>query len=340
MNEVYLDFYGYTVRVASDSKKTIVLIKKDFSYFVSREKSPDFFVRGRLTESTANKVPSGLSALRQNARAITYQKGNVRYNDFYGKAVSELNYDTNVMEIYSSDEAYLHELFYLSILSRETKFHDLKGLHKIHAFGIAKGDTALIGMMNMKGGKTTLFSYFLDQEGYELISDDTPLVDQRGRVLPFPIRIGFEPESYSGKLLSSYSEKAYRFHREEYGEKLLVDLSEFKNQFSAMKTKSVLFQGVRTHGLERPEAIKIGKVKMFRYLVKNMVVGIGLPMVLEYYLEGGTKGKLKDFKIIFRRTIAALALLRRSKCYLVKLGPVPAENFKCVRSLLDNAQGR
>lgn len=338
MSEIFFNFYGFVIRIACDSEKTIELLRKDFSYFLSKEKNPDFFIKARVTTKLSNKIPSGLPSIRQNTRAITYQSGDVRYNDFYGKAVSVLNYANQTMEIFCFEESYLHELLYLAILSRETKFHDLKGLHKLHAFAVAKGDTALIGMMNMKGGKTTLFSYFLDQEGFELISDDTPLIDQRGRVRSFPIRIGFEPESYSGKILESYKDRSYSFHREEYGDKFLVDLAEFKNKISDIKKKVVLFQGVRVHGLERPEAHKIGKLKMFKYLLKNMVVGIGLPMVLEYYLEGGLVGKIKDIKILLRRTIAAMSLLGRSECYLVKLGPIPAENFKMVRSLLEDAR--
>ncbi len=320
---MFFDFYGFVVRVVSDSNKTIDLIKKDFSHFISENKSPSFFVQARVTSKISNKVPSGLSSVRQNARAITYEKGELRFNDFYGKAVSVLDYSKNTMEIFSANEDYLHELLYLAVLSRETKFHDLKGLHKVHAFGVSKGETALIGMMNMKGGKTTLFSYFLDQDGYDLISDDTPLIDKWGRVRAFPVRIGFEPESHSGKILQSYSEKAYSFHREEYGEKQLVDLAEFKNNVSSMKKRSVLFQGVRVHGLGRPEIEKVGRLKMLRCLLKNMVIGIGLPMVLEYYLEGGLKGKIKDIRIILGRLRSALFLLSRSECYFVKLGKFP-----------------
>lgn len=335
MKNIRFDFYGFVVSVSSDTEGVIELLRKDFSYFETENANPNFLIVAEKHLTPSLKIPGGLDSKKQNQRAITYENANVRYNDFYGKAVSILDYDSSTMEVFYKSEEYLHEILYLAILSRETKHHDLHGLHKIHAFGVAKNNTALIGMMSMKGGKTTLFSYFLDQEGFDIISDDTPLINKNGEILSFPIRIGFEKGSYSSERLQSYDEKAYILNREEYGPKKLVDIKEFSNPIARNPKRVILFQGIRWHGKEDPKIVKIAKLKMFKYLLKNMIVGVGLPMVLEYYLESGLGGIFKDVKIILRRTIAALMLLKRSSCYEVYMGANPAKNYQALKHLLD-----
>ncbi|MBC77407.1 MAG: hypothetical protein CME64_15490 [Halobacteriovoraceae bacterium] len=333
----YFNFHGFTIKVELESEEMANLLIKDFAYFQSQETGEvDLSIKAEITEEIDEKVPTGLATVKQNVRAMTFEKGNLRYNYFYGQAVSIINYRTNVIEVFAKTESYLHEIIYLAILSRETKYHDQNGLHKIHAFGVSKGDTALIGMMNMKGGKTTLFSYFLDEDGYELLSDDTPLINARGEVLPFPIRLGFELNSYTQEKLSKYKNKAYRFERVEYGPKDLINILEFKNKVSAPKKKTVLFQGIRVHRDGHPEVKEIKKLKMLKYLVKNMIVGVGLPMVIEYYLESSFKDKLINIKTILMRSFAALSLLRNSRCYEVYLTNEPQKNFLGVKGLLDS----
>lgn len=339
LNSLFLDFYGYGVKLDCQSEKILSLLAKDFSYFTKNAGEANLWIKAEITQEIESRIPSGLVALKQNQRAITFEKGERRYNYFYGQAVSVMDYEKKEMRIYSKNEDYLHELLYLAILSRETKSHDLSGLHKIHAFGVAKGETALIGMMNMKGGKTTLFSYFIDQPGYEIISDDTPLVNESGEILPFPIRIGFELNSFTKDRLESYQDKSYYFEREEYGPKRLIDIQEFTNPIATKKDRVILFQGVRVHGATDAETVQISKLKMFRYLMKNLIIGMGLPMVLEYYLESGWKGRLRNLQILARRFWSAFNLLRRSACYEVRMCSVPEKNYVVVKGLLDSYAG-
>ncbi|MCO4754343.1 MAG: hypothetical protein KC478_07660 [Bacteriovoracaceae bacterium] len=337
MSELRLNFYDFVVKVQTSCDEVLDLLKKDFSFFVeTRHVAHNLSIDATIIDSIEDKVPSGLISIKQNARAITYQDGKLRYNYFYGKAVSIIDYTTNTIEVFAVDRAILHEILYLAILSRETKLHDTQGIHKLHAFGVSKGETALLGMMNMKGGKTTLFSYFLDEPGYDLISDDTPLINTFGDVLAFPIRIGFELNSYTQEKLKTYKNKSYRFEREEYGPKDLIDIQEFSNRVSSKKKRVVLFQGVRRHGAGHAQVVKITRYKMARYLLKNMVVGVGLPMVLEYYLEASFKDKIRNAKILLKRGFAAACLLTKSHCFEIHMGNEPEKNFLAVKGLLDS----
>ena len=92
---------------------------------------------------------------------MTYDQGNIRFNDYYGKALTIYNYEHELGEIYSNDLHKLHEICYLSILSRVGKKLDMRGYHKVHAFGIVKNGKALMGVMPGKGGKNdSLFGIY------------------------------------------------------------------------------------------------------------------------------------------------------------------------------------
>jgi hypothetical protein len=338
LKELYLNFYNFKITLKCESEKIINLIKKDFHYFVVSEISEsNLEIEALIKDSIEDVIPVGLISKKQNSRAITFQEGDLRYNFFYGKAVSVVNYKTSKVKVFSKTEGYLHELLYLVILSRQTKFHDINGLHKVHAFGITKYKNNLIGMMDSKGGKTTLFTYFIDQEGVDIISDDTPFIDFWGRVNPFPIRVGFELNSYSKERLIKYKDLAYHFDREEYDAKKLIDILEFQNKISenTKLNRNILFQGIRINEKESCSYKKISKLKMLRYLQKNMIVGVGLPMVLEYYLESSFQDKIRNIKILFSRIFAAVNLLLKSDCYEVYIGFNPQKNYEKLNELLE-----
>lgn len=337
MSKIYFNFWDFKIKLDCESEKICDLLKKDFHYFLSEESAVNLEIKAIITKEINHLIPSDLIASKQNSRAMTFQDGSLRYNYFYGKAVSILDYAKSYIEVYSQTEEYLHELLYLVILSRQTKYHDLNGLHKVHAFGISKFGVNLVGMMDSKGGKTTLFSYFLDQEGVEIISDDSPMIDLRGNIKAFPIRIGYELNSYSRERLQAYEEKSYHFDRDEYDAKKLIDILEFRNKISenSVKNKTILFQGKRINSKDNCHYKKISKYKMWRYLMKNMVVGVGLPMVLEYYLESSFSDKFKNLKILISRAISAMRLLVKSDCYEVYLSFSPDENFKKLNELLE-----
>lgn len=337
MSTIFFNFYNFKVKLDCQSEKIIDLLKKDFNYFYASTAQADLTIKATITEEINHFIPQGLIAKKQNSRAMTFQDGDLRFNYFYGKAVSILDYSKQYVEIYSKNEDYLHELLYLVILSRQTKYHDLNGLHKVHAFGITKYNTNMVGMMDSKGGKTTLFSYFLDEKDVSIISDDSPFINLAGDLHPFPIRIGYELNSYSRKRLEKYEDKSYHFERDEYDAKKLIDILEFENEISEKShvNKTILFQGKRINSPDQCSYKKISKYKMWRYLVKNMVVGVGLPMVIEYYLESSFKDKFRNIKILLSRTISALNLLFKSDCYEVYLSFSPDENFKKLNELLD-----
>jgi hypothetical protein len=330
---LYIDFYGYTVIVTSDNDELITRLKSDFHFFIRNgiEGKPSFRLSATLKNDLAGLIPIGLTATKQSFNSITYNQGSVRYNDYYGEVTTIFHYDKEIAEAYGNNVNRLHEICYLLILSRQGKFHDRHGLHKIHAFGVTKQNKTLIGMLPMKGGKTTLFTHFLADKSFALVSDDSPLVDMQGSILPFPIRIGVEPDGrYNDILKTIDSESCYEINRKQYGKKVLVDICNVGSSVGQVGQETYIFQGIRRMGHDC-EIKKCSKVGMFQHLMTNMIVGIGLPMIIEYFLETSPMDKFRNFNILCRRTLSALRLLTKAKCYVVYMGYDQEKNFKTIR---------
>jgi len=316
--EIFLDIYNNITKVLSDSKETLVRLSKDFLSFRTKEQNNiDFLITVKKSSPPYHLLESQRS-ITQSQVAITYEIKGIRYNDYFGKALCIYDYEKNEGVIYSEDINLLHEISYLLILSRVGKKMDLNGYHKVHAFGLNLNNTSIIGMMPMKGGKSTLFLDLLySDKRFEIISDDTPIIDSWGRVRSFPLRIGLESNA---EIPVGDENLIYSLDRSQYGLKKLLPLNYFPNKiFQGCGKDIILLNCKRSYG-SHFSISKASKVSMIVPLVKNMVIGVGLPMVLEYFLESGPKDLLKRVGIILRRTMAALFLLMRARTYHVYLG--------------------
>ena len=298
--------------------KVINLLKKDFQYFVcDREQnhSPDFAFTFNLDKPDFSPLDNKI-ATRQSFNSVTYDLDHIRYNDYYGVALSKYDYKLDVGFVTSADLGALHEIAYLLILSRTGKRLDDKSMHKVHAMGVKYNSTALILMMPMKGGKSTLFVDLLKKENIQIISDDTPLIDLNGNSYSFPLRVGVHDTS---RLPEGDEKLIYSLDRLQYGKKRLVPLAYFKNKVAGKSNKIVLLDGRRIYS----DTCKITPQNgfyAFKALITHMVVGVGLPLIIEYFLEYNLKDTFRNFKILSLRMIAAFNLSRKSKFYKIYLG--------------------
>ena len=255
---------------------------------------------------------------------MTYRAGDESFNDYYGKALTIYHYRREQGWIYSEDLHRLHELTYLMILSRVGKRLDLQGLHKLHAFGIIKNGIALLGVMPMKGGKSTHFLQFLCDPKVSILSDDSPLISRWGKVLPFPLRVGIEGNfSSQGRNDST----VYQLQREHFGLKTLISMRGLENPVGGQYQRIVLFRGIRHNGQDC-EIRKTSKWALLGELIKFQVIGWGLPIILEYFWESGFRDFCRKSFIALSRLQAAFLLLLRSKTYTVLLGRDPQKNVQ------------
>ena len=188
MKSLFFHFYGISAQIFSEESTLLKRLKMDFSYFHSPPpltKKSDCTIHAIKTPPPWPSIPP-LPTTSQSLSSLTYDSKKKRFNDYYGKALTVYNYESETGTIYTDSLDRLHELTYLMLLSRVGKKLDLKGFHKIHAFGVVKNQCAILGIMPMKGGKSTHFLEFLKDKQTQPLSDDTPLITRWGKIKPFP----------------------------------------------------------------------------------------------------------------------------------------------------------
>jgi hypothetical protein len=331
---IFFDFYGFVVKLVSKNGELIKLMEKNFSLFLCAQKKEKLLIEGIVQKELDGIIPTGMIASKQSINSVTFDNDNIRYNNYYGRAISILNYKTNQSSVYAKEVNDLHEIIYLLIMSRQGKWCDKSGIHKIHAMSVSDIEKNLILMLPMKGGKSTLFAKFLEKTEYSLVSDDSPVIDSKGNLLNFPIRFGLEDRPHYKGLLENIDQQ-YLFHleREQYGKKILVDFKAFQQRVTEPCKKNILIQGFRINS-QSCQIQKISRLEMFRYLFVNMVVGVGLPMIIEYFIENTLKDHVGNLLIFFKRLKASVSLLLKSECYVSYMGYDIDNNFKTIKSLL------
>ena len=327
-----LDFYGVVVHCHINIPELFEALEKDFFYFVNNNSlKPDIELTAHKSSPPYDEI-SGLIADRQTLNCINYKQGDIQYSDYYGDALVKYSFNQERGEIYSLQTNSLHEILYLLILSRTGKSLEQKGFHKVHAMGVSHKEKAIVISMPMKGGKTTLFLNMLQNTSNSIISDDTPLIDKNGNIYSFPLRVGVENTNYIPKEMHSH---LYTLERKQYGKKTLIPISSFPNKISQKCSQAFYFEGIRRRGSDCT-ITKATKLKSFKYLTKHMVVGIGLPLILEFFVEGTISDWFKLIGLLFKRIRAAVNFLRRSETYIVYLGDKPKHNALVIQEFIES----
>ncbi len=328
MNQIYFNFYNEFVCVQSFWSEILILLEKDFSLFLTTKEIFEQNLSHKFLSLEIQKtnpmdypIPEMTSQM-QSLNSITYQENSVRYNDYYGKLLSIFDYLHETAKLISLDIEKSHEVAYLLILSRIGKRLDLKRLHKLHAFAISYKGLAFVCMMPMKGGKSTLLVELLKNDSVKMISDDIPLIDRMGRVLSFPLKIGMEPNTLIGFPITSPEDNIYHLKRENFGQKTFICLNGLAHKIEkpgAVFENIIIAEGFRFNS-------DFGKISStswpltFKGLFKHGVIGIGLPMILEYFWEFGYKDFFVKTKIFFSRLAAFFIFCSNSKKIKIQIG--------------------
>lgn len=332
MQQLRLNIYGSTCLIESENVELLARLSRDFAYFVKEFKgSANFHFKHFHSEPPLGSIPD-FPRIYTSKNSKTYEKDGVRFNDYYGKLLSVYDYNRDVCTLYSTDLSRSHEIIYLLVHSRIGKKLDLQGLHRIHAMGVRKNKSDFLFVSDSGVGKSTLLSHWLGaDENLQLISDDCPIVDEQGNVYPFPIRLGASEK----ETLLSLGQNIYELQREEHGLKYLLSTSEIKNKVAwSHSEKTYLAFGKRVEG-SGCVIKRIGFLKSFSHLIRAMVIGVGLPMILEYWWELGPEDFSRKARIGFKRLLSSLVLAYRSECCEIAIGSNPDENIRTIRKYLN-----
>lgn len=319
------DFHGVGVRIRCDDEEIRRRVGIDFSYFRATPRDTSRFdleISAYRRKPDYDRLPP-LKASIYTPRNICFADGDVTHIDYFGRALSSYDRRRGTLEIVCDDVHLLHETVFLSILSRVGELLEERHIHRVHALGVECDEEAALFMMPSGGGKTTLaLEIVRSRLPIRILSEDSPLIDASGRVLPFPLRFGVKGE----KPADFADEHLVYLERMEFDPKYLISLDAFEGRIAtAPAVPRFLFFGERTLGREcviRPASRAAGA----RYLLRDMVIGVGLYQGLEFLLQSSVLDLFRSTTLFLSRFQRAFALLRGTEMYVVELGRDPHHN--------------
>lgn len=273
----------------------------------------------------------------QSVNSLTYQQDHIRFNDFYGKLISIFDYASETAKLFSVDIEKVHEVTYLLILSRAGKRLDLRGMHKLHAFAISYHNMAFVCMMPSRGGKSTLLLELLKYDNVKLISDDIPLTSG-GKIYSFPLKIGIDHLSTDAIKIEDKENNIYQMHREHFGTKTFICLKGLSGKIEEQNTsfdKVILAEAFRLNAGES-YIIPSTWMKTFKGLFKHGIIGVGTPIVIEYFWEFGISDFFTKTEIFFRRLWNFILLCSKSRRLTLYQGRKPELLAKKIIQYLDH----
>lgn len=330
---VGFDFYGIRVRVDCDSAEAVRRVGDDFQYF-GRDLGPAdevaLTIHMRKRSPDYDRLPA-LAASIYTPRNICYADGDATYIDYFGRALAVYDRAHNRVEVTSDSLFLLHEIAYLTILSRVGGALDRKGLHRLHALAVGLEGRAALFLMPSGCGKSTLGLGLMQAgTGLELVSDDSPLISRRGRVLPFPLRIGV-----LGKPPPGVPERFVQYmERMEFAPKYLVSMAAFEGSLARGELKpELVFLAQRNLGpvcAIRPAGFLAG----YGACIRHLIVGVGIYQGLEFMLRSSALDLVKSVPSILSRAIGAASLLARARVFTLQLGRDPGLNVATILEFL------
>ena len=328
------DFYGIRVLVDCDSAEVVLRVGEDFRYFGQVFGSAHEIA---LTISMRKRPPSyhslpPLTASIYTPRNICYTDGDITYIDYFGRALAVYDRSRNHVDVTSDGVSLLHEIAYLTILSRVGNALDRKGLHRLHALAVGREGRAALFLMPSGCGKSTLgLGLMQAPTELELVSDDSPLISRSGRVLPFPLRIGVlgapppgVPEQF-----------VQHMERMEFAPKYLVSMAAFEDSLARGEQRpELIFLAERMLGSGctiRRTSFLVGYIACIRH----MIVGVGIYQGLEFLLRSSVLDLVRRVPSILSRAISATFLLARGRIYTLHLGRDQHLNVRTILEFLE-----
>jgi hypothetical protein len=328
----WIDVHGLRVQVTGDWPEPIESLRLDFAWF---EQCHDGTDPPDLTVEIERRPPEldrfgQLVASFVTPRNVVYQGDGVTVVDYFGKAVAVLDHNRSRLTVQGEDEHLVHEAAYLYLLSRFGEHLESKRLTRVHALGLAGPRGAIALLLPSGGGKSTLALRALEAEGVRILSEDSPLLDRRGRLHPFPLRIGINASDADQLPAGSVR----RLERMEFHPKLALDLSVFADRIepSPQRLRHIVI-GRRTLGyeahLERvPRAAAVGA------LTREAVVGVGIYQGMEFILQRGLRDVIGKLDVALVRATCCAAGLARAQVWRATLGRDRERNWAALEPLL------
>lgn len=334
---VYFFIYSIGVKISSNDSRLISKLSKDFFSYLSdsetfRTSEYQLNINSNVGSVPRELIPS-VKPLWSRDGVVTRDFNGKRYCLYDDALLSVVDFEKEHASLFSEELDLLHEITYLLVLSRLGKRMDLQGYHRLHAFGVQRGQKSLLGVFPSGHGKTTmLFDLLKEDKELSWFSDDTPLIDSIGRVYPFQLRLGVNEQITSQW---DFEEKGYRLRRRKFGVKTLLSTEHFlrSQAMGGLKGPLIIVFGRRFKSRE-VNLRRCSFLRAYFELLISLVIGYGTPQIFEYFWIRGPRDFLVKSKIALMRLRAAYKLVQRAQVYWIDLSEEPKVNAEAVKRLI------
>jgi hypothetical protein len=318
------DVYGFRFVIRSSSPWATDSLSQDFAFFRSAPAGGERLIEMLEEEPDYDGLPV-CEASVYTPRNVVYRSGGTVYLDYHGHGLGIHDPASGGFRIVGRDPCLLYEACYLFLLSQISQHLDARRMHRVHALAVGLNGRAILVLLPMGGGKSTLGAHLLRHKEIEMLSDDSPFVDASGRVHAFPLHLGLLP----GAEHEVPEQHRRLVRRMEFGPKILVNYEHFAERVRASAAPGIVFLGSRTLSTD----CRIESASMtagVRAMISNSVVGLGLYHGLEFILQHSAWELASKLNVGWSRLSNCVRLLRRSQIQHLRLGRNPEANAAAV----------
>jgi hypothetical protein len=327
-----LDVYGLRIALHGDWPEVVEDVRLDFAWFETSNGARPPEVELRIERGPPRFDDYGeLTARYITPRNVVYQQNGYRIVDYFGRALSVVEGSSVVVQ--GEERHLVHEAAYQYLLSRIGEHLDLTRRPRLHALGlVGKGGGAVAVMLPSGGGKSTLALRALEADGVKLLSEDTPLIDRRGRLHPFPLRIGINATDAH----RVPADHVRRIERMEFHPKLVLELDRFADRIETNpQPLRHIVVGQRSLGTEaRLEPLP--RRGAGAALLREAVIGVGVYQGMEFVLQRGPRDVMEKAGVLGTRALCCATGLARAQTWRLTLGRDHERNWEALAPLLND----
>jgi hypothetical protein len=327
-----LDIHGLVIECRASTPELEADVVRPFNYFRAASGVDPIRIVVHATPPPYAALPCSVASF-STPRNVVYQNDAGKIIDYYGRGVVLQDAGGRLYTIYSVDHHLLLEAFYLLILSLLGQHCDDHWRLRVHALAVSRGDVAFLFMMPSGTGKSTLALTLLQHGVARYISDDDPLFDRSGRILPFPRPVGI----LDGERLREIpAEFVYRIERMEFIPKYMVDAAYWADRIETRALERIVLVSTR-RVLNGPTSIEpVSSATVFRSLFRDAVLGIGLFQGLEFVVNRSFAELGRKVPVFARRLVLARQLARAARGYRLTVSRDQAETARVAREFIES----
>ena len=325
------DVYGLRVELTGNWPEVTDDVERDLWWFRAEARGiPDV----RLTLEQGKPQLERFDGLRSSfvtARNVVYQGAAATVVDYFGSAATVIDRASGDAAVQGDDPELVREAASNFLISRIGEHLNARGLVRFHGLGLSRGQGATVVLMPSGGGKSTLALRALRDQRVRLLSEDSPLLDRRGLVHPFPLRLALNPTDAP---LIPDGQTVRRLERIEGHSKLALDVETWADRVDPTpRPLRHIVIGRRT--LSRVGALEpLGRRHALTPLLREAVVGVGVYQGMEFMLQRGWRDVLGKSGTAARRAGIAAEALRQAEVWQLLLGTDRESNWEALGPLL------